>query len=88
MNRLMCVPLNSFGKSTNRPTVATVHAARLVAHLDGKAQITDADLVNAQLAVVARLCMSCNWFSRRNFARDAGGAIQLMFEHGKTVAPA
>jgi len=52
--RLMCVPLNSFGKSTNMPMVATVFCTlrAFVAHLDGKPQPAHAHLVNPQFAVI------------------------------------
>ena len=55
MKRLMWVPLNSFGRSTNMPMVATVFwtSVRFVPDLDRKTQAAHTDFVDAQFTMVA-----------------------------------
>ena len=84
MKRLMWVPLNSFGKSTNIPMVATVFCTLCaLSHLDGKAQSAHTHLVNRQLAVVAlALHVVQGFHGGVGFRRARRESVSTDFEHG------
>jgi len=69
----MCVPLNSLGKIHEHPDGGdrVLDTVRLVADLNGEPQATDANLVNAQLAGIALVLLSCitGWALRAAWAR-------------------